>query len=82
MLRLLPVKKLSKQMTSWPREQPLAEVRAQKAGAAGDQDSFAKVHVRSFRGFCFRCRSLDRERRHVQRPTHRRRVDAMNGRVP
>ena len=37
MLCLVPVKKLSTQMTSCPsREQAVAQVRAEKAGAAGD----------------------------------------------
>ena len=42
MLSLRPVKKLSTQRTSWPlRQQALAQVRAEEAGAAGDQDAAA-----------------------------------------
>ena len=44
MLRLVPVKRLSTQSTSWPSlEQPIEQVRAEEAGAAGDQNSFAAV---------------------------------------
>ena len=40
------VKKLSRQMTSWPSlDQPLAEVRAEKAGPAGHQNSLERGHA-------------------------------------
>ena len=46
MLSRVPVKKLSTQRTSCPSvEQALAEVRAEEAGAAGDQNAFAGHHV-------------------------------------
>ena len=41
----VPVKKLSTQMTLAPCvEQPLAQMRAEKAGAAGDQDALFEMH--------------------------------------
>ena len=40
----VPVRKLSMQMTSWPSAQEaVAEVRAEKPGAAGDQDAHARM---------------------------------------
>ena len=54
MLSLRPVKKLSTQRTSLPsRQQPLAQVGAEEAGAAGDQDALAgqwqgNLRARSF----------------------------------
>ena len=46
MLRRVPVKKLSTQMTSGAfAQQPLAQVRAEKAGAAGDQRPPFQVHM-------------------------------------
>ena len=48
---LRPVTKLSTQMTSWPSaQQTVAQVRAEKAGAAGDQDTLARRSCRSRRG--------------------------------
>ena len=45
MLLRVPVKKLSTQMTSAPCcEQALAQMRAEEAGAAGDQDALFKMH--------------------------------------
>ena len=47
MLSLRPVKKLSTQSTSWPwASKPLAQMRAEKSGAAGDQNPFRdSAHV-------------------------------------
>ncbi len=45
MFCLLPVKKLSRQSDVVPlAQQPLAQVRADEPGAAGDQDSHGRGH--------------------------------------
>ena len=39
------VKKLSRQMTSWPSvDEPFAEVRAEEPGPAGNEDAFDGCH--------------------------------------
>ena len=53
MLRLAPVKKLSTQTTSCAAlQQALAQMRAEEAGAAGDQNALFEMHARSDRHEC------------------------------
>jgi hypothetical protein len=59
-------------------EQPLAEERAQETRPARNQDTFAKVHLDSFRGFVVRCRSLGCEWRQTFLSTLTRQPDATN----